>query len=142
MSEKEIKKISGLEDLEKISEKLKSSMECKTVISICSETACKACSADYVYASLEEELDKKIKENKVKAGGIIIKKTGCHGYCERGPVMVVNPGRTCYLDIKPEDAADIIDSIISNKIVERLLYKDEDGSSIEKESEIPFYKYQ
>jgi NADP-reducing hydrogenase subunit HndC len=117
-------------------------LEGKTVISICSETACKACASDYVYASLEEELHKNIKNNKVNAGDIIIKKTGCHGYCERGPVMVINPGQTCYLDVKPEDSGEIISSIINGKVVEKLLYKDENGSSIEKENEIPFYKYQ
>ena len=142
MSEKEIKKISGLGDLVKISENLRSALEGKTVISICSGTGCKAYSSDDVHGKIVEELQKKIKESKTSADNIVIKKTGCHGYCERGPIMVIHPGQTCYLGVKPEDAADIVENTISGQVVERLLYKDENGSSIEKENDIPFYKHQ
>ena len=78
------------------------------------------------------------------AGAVDIRRTGCHGFCERGPIIVIHPDEICYFQITPADVPDIIsETIREKKIIERLLYKDpEVNERIVKESEIPFYKHQ
>ncbi len=73
-----------------------------------------------------------------------IRKTGCHGFCERGPIIVIHPEGICYLQIKPEDVPEIVSQTIrEKKIVERLLYVEPStNEKIVHESEIPFYKNQ
>ncbi len=68
--------------------------------------------------------------------------TGCHGFCEKGPIIVIYPDETCYLKGKIEDVPEIVERTLNKEIVERLLYTEDDGTTIRKESEIPFYKYQ
>ena len=70
--------------------------------------------------------------------------TGCHGFCERGPVVVVDPGNIFYQNVKEADVPEIWqESVIGGRLVERLLYKEEDSQSVAKTSdEIPFYKAQ
>ena len=59
-----------------------------------------------------------------------------------GPIVVIYPQEICYLQVKKEDAPEIIEKILKGGVVERLLYKDKNGNSIVKESDIPFYKFQ
>ena len=78
------------------------------------------------------------------AGKIIVKSTGCHGFCEKEPTALILPEEICYVSVKPEDVPEIVSQTLAKgKIVERLLYEDPDsGQRIAKESEIPFYKSQ
>jgi NADH-quinone oxidoreductase subunit F len=70
-------------------------------------------------------------------------RTGCHGFCERGPIVVIFPEEICYLRVRPEDVPDIVSTtLIHDKIVDRLVYADGAGKGIVYESEIPFYKHQ
>jgi len=73
-----------------------------------------------------------------------IRKTGCHGFCERGPIIVIQPEETCYLRIEPKDVPEIVTQTIQEKkIIDRLLYTDPaTDRKITHESEIPFYKHQ
>ena len=73
-----------------------------------------------------------------------MRKTGCHGFCERGPIIVIHPEKICYFQIKPEDVPEIISRTIKDKeVIERLLYTDPaTNEKIIHESEIPFYKHQ
>jgi len=92
-----------------------------------------------VAASIQEEIEKQGLNAEVE-----FRRTGCHGFCERGPIIVIRPEEICYFQIKPEDVPEIISQTIKEKkIIERLLYTD--PSTKEKiihESEIPFYKNQ
>jgi (2Fe-2S) ferredoxin len=92
-----------------------------------------------VAASLEAEL-----QNKGLTDQVEIMKTGCHGYCERGPMSVIHPEEISYFQIQPEDAPEIVsETIQGKKVIDRLLYADpETKEHIVKESEIPFYKHQ
>jgi NADH-quinone oxidoreductase subunit F len=92
-----------------------------------------------VAAALEAEIARQGVADKVD-----IRKTGCHGYCERGPIIVIHPDMIAYFQIKPEDVPEIItETIVNNKIVERLLYVDpETKEKIIHEHDIPFYKNQ
>jgi NADH-quinone oxidoreductase subunit F len=75
---------------------------------------------------------------------IAIKTTGCHGYCENGPLVALQPQGILYLKVKPEDVTEIVEKTIrSGEIIERLIYEDKITSEMIAEySEIPFYKHQ
>ncbi len=111
----------------------------KPCITICSGSACHASSSKEVAASIEEEI---IKQG--LSGQVDIRKTGCHGFCERGPIIVIHPEKICYFQIKPEDVPEIIaQTIMEKKVIERLLYNNPaTNEKIVHESEIPFYKNQ
>jgi NADH-quinone oxidoreductase subunit F len=72
------------------------------------------------------------------------KGTGCPGFCEKGPIVVIYPEEICYLEVKPEDVAEIVSQTVKeNKVIERLLYVDSaTGEKAIHESDIPFYKNQ
>ncbi|KAF5437908.1 NADH-quinone oxidoreductase subunit F, partial [Candidatus Methanophagaceae archaeon] len=83
-----------------------------------------------------------IKNNGLE-GKVDVRRTGCHGFCERGPIVVIFPEEICYLGVKPEDASEIVSTTLKGKgLVDRLLYKDGNGEKVVHEGEIPFYKHQ
>jgi NADH:ubiquinone oxidoreductase subunit F (NADH-binding)/(2Fe-2S) ferredoxin/Pyruvate/2-oxoacid:ferredoxin oxidoreductase delta subunit len=107
----------------------------KTII-ICGGTGCKASRSQDVIDAINQELLAQEMNSLVD-----IRITGCHGFCEQGPIAVIEPGNIFYCHITPEDALDIVnETIINGKIIERLLYTDPvSGEKIRTESEIPFY---
>ena len=110
----------------------------KPCIAICSGTGCHAYGSEKVNTAFEDEIRKQGLE-----GEIDIRRTGCHGFCERGTLVVIYPGEICYTNVPPEDAAEIVQSVKENKVVDRLLYTNPTtGEKIAEESEIPFYKNQ
>ncbi len=111
----------------------------KPCITLCSGSACHASGSREVAASIEEEIQKQ-----GLGGAVDLRKTGCHGFCERGPIIVIHPEEICYFQIKPEDVPEIISQTIKEKkVVERLLYTDPGTQEkIVHEGDIPFYKYQ
>lgn len=70
-----------------------------------------------------------------------IKKTGCNGFCENGPMVTVLPDHITYYRVRPGDAEDILASL-GGSAVERLLYKDDDGKPVLAREENPFYSPQ
>jgi NADH-quinone oxidoreductase subunit F len=134
--------ITSKENLEKYREQIKAS-EKKDIPSvlICFGTGCHANGADEV----AEEFKKAISASGLKINvNIGFKTTGCHGYCENGPLVALKPKDILYLKVKPKDVAEIVEkSIKGDELVERLLYKDINTKQIiAKYQEIPFYKYQ
>ena len=111
----------------------------KTCITLCSGSACNASGSAEVAQALEVEIEKQ-----GLVGTVDIRKTGCHGFCERGPIIVNNPEGVCYLQITPEDVPEIIlETAKEKRVIDRLLYTDpESGERIVHESDIPFYKNQ
>jgi NADH-quinone oxidoreductase subunit F len=111
----------------------------KPCITLCSGSACHATGSGEVAASIEEEIKKQGLSAEVD-----IRKTGCHGFCERGPIIVIHPEEICYFQIEPKDVPEIVSQTIKEKkIIERLLYTDPNtNEKIIHESEIPFYKNQ
>ncbi|MFW5899746.1 MAG: NADH-ubiquinone oxidoreductase-F iron-sulfur binding region domain-containing protein [Desulfovermiculus sp.] len=110
-------------------------------IIVCHGTGCVANGSPKVAQALNSALQAANKTTQVVPG---IKKTGCHGFCSRGPLVIVNPYGYFYQKVGPKDAEDIVEqSILQEKPVERLLYKDpQSGEPILSEKEIPFYKLQ
>lgn len=72
------------------------------------------------------------------------KRTGCHGFCERGPLVVLRPAGVLYTKVKPRDVAEIVEkSVLGGEVIPRLLYKEPvSGKRIEHYREVPFYKHQ
>ncbi|MGQ9546228.1 MAG: NADH-ubiquinone oxidoreductase-F iron-sulfur binding region domain-containing protein [Dehalococcoidia bacterium] len=108
-------------------------------ITLCSGTACNACGSAEVAAVIEEEL-----QRQALTTAVDFRRTGCHGFCEKGPIVVIHPEGICYLQVEPKDIPEIIsETIKEKKVIERLLYTDPTtNEKIVYESDIPFYKNQ
>ena len=133
-------RINSPDELEKVRNEIISRRDPnKPCISICAGTGCLACGAAEVIAAFKEEIIKQGLEADVDTRG-----TGCPGFCERGPVLVIYPEEICYLQVKPEDVPEIITQTIKEKkVLERLLYLDPSTEKrVTRESEIPFYSNQ
>ncbi|GAB4248383.1 NADH-ubiquinone oxidoreductase-F iron-sulfur binding region domain-containing protein [Deferrisoma sp.] len=111
----------------------------KPVITLCAGSACHACGCNDVAEAMRLELRKQGLEDRV-----LLRLTGCHGFCERGPIVVLQPEGVAYFQITPADVPEIVEQEIKNGArVERLLYADPaSGDRIDHEHEIPFYKHQ
>ena len=111
----------------------------KPCIAICAGTSCLALGNDRVISAFEEEIKKQSLEAKVD-----IRATGCHGFCEKGPNVVIYPEEICYIEVTPEDVPEIVSqTIIGKKVIDRLIYIDPNtGEKAAHQSEIPFYKNQ
>lgn len=108
------------------------------MISVCSTTGCAASGAKAVLAAFQEELAKQGLDKQ-----IALKATGCHGFCERGPIVVIHPQQIFYQRVSAKDVPDIVQAVGNGQVVERLLYIDPlSGERITVEEEIPFYKRQ
>ena len=106
-------------------------------ILVCGGTGCESSNADLIYKNLQTEAKNFGVEDKVQ-----IVKTGCFGFCEKGPIVKVLPEDSFYVEVKPEDAKDIIaEQVVKGREVQRLLYNKE-KKSIEDVQEIQFYQKQ
>ena len=110
-----------------------------TWLAVCAGTGCRAYGAAELADALEEEIKNRGLDNKIG-----VRRTGCHGFCEKGPLFVVQPSDVCYQGVQTKDIPAILDKITTgNGDVEKLCFLDEEsGKRLEKLDEIPFYKYQ
>jgi NADH:ubiquinone oxidoreductase subunit F (NADH-binding)/(2Fe-2S) ferredoxin/Pyruvate/2-oxoacid:ferredoxin oxidoreductase delta subunit len=108
-------------------------------ISICAGAGCIASGADEVIKAFQEEIEKQDLSAKVDTKG-----TGCPGFCEQGPIVVIYPEEICYVQVQAKDVEQIVaETIKENKVVDRLLFKDPiTGEKAVRESDIIFYKSQ
>jgi NADH-quinone oxidoreductase subunit F len=108
-------------------------------VSVCLGTGCKAYPSAAVYDAFVREIKRHRLGRKVAVRG-----TGCHGFCERGPMAIILPERICYFQLQPEDVPEIVDrTLIHNEVVERLVFADHvTGTRIAHQHEIPFYRLQ
>ena len=135
-----ITKLNSKKDLEVLRKELtKKNRKDRPRITICGGTGCHAYGCTRVTDAFKNEVAKQGIANKVD-----IKITGCHGFCEKGPLVVIQPGDLLYQRVKPEDVPEILDKTITgNSIAERLLYTDPTtGRKIEHQQEVPFYQKQ
>lgn len=109
------------------------------IIRICTGTGCNARGA----AELVELFQKAAKESQENIS-VTEKSVGCHGLCELGPIVVIDPGNIFYNRVKVTDVEEIFrETVLSGNLIERLLYLDhETGEQKETEEDIPFYKFQ
>ncbi len=121
----------------------------KCRVLICAGTGCLAGGSGEIYERIKELIGDN-PEVEVHFGPEIahgdgpmeVKKSGCHGFCEMGPLMRIEPLGVLYTKVKLEDCEEIFEKTIKNgEIVDRLIYK-QNGVEYPKQEEIPFYKKQ
>ncbi|MDR2632176.1 MAG: 4Fe-4S binding protein [Treponema sp.] len=71
-----------------------------------------------------------------------LKKTGCNGFCENGPIVRILPEDISYYRVSTEDVPDIVAALKGSTVVERLLYTNEAGHKVHAQQENPFYAQQ
>jgi len=111
----------------------------KLCVTVCGGTGCHAYGCAKVSDAFREEIDKR-----GLADDVDIRITGCHGFCERGPIVVIYPKEIFYQSIKPEDVSEIVsETIVNGKILNKFLYTDPStNEEIVHDSDVPFYKRQ
>ncbi|MFH2115490.1 MAG: NAD(P)H-dependent oxidoreductase subunit E, partial [Spirochaetota bacterium] len=113
-------------------------MAYKQFILVCGGTGCESSKADDIFKELHAQADAQGVGDDVQ-----IVKTGCFGFCEKGPIVKVLPAESFYVEVKPSDAKEIIaEQIIKGREVNRLLYKDEHKKDRLKVEDIDFYQKQ
>jgi NADH-quinone oxidoreductase subunit F len=108
------------------------------IVGVCTDTGCRACDSAGVYEAFVREVAReKLRKVEVKA-------TGCHGFCEKGALVVIHPREILYTQVKPADVPEIVARTLKRgEVVERLLYLDPTaGARIEREGDIPYYRAQ
>ncbi|MFH1676286.1 MAG: NAD(P)H-dependent oxidoreductase subunit E, partial [bacterium] len=133
-------RLTSRDDLMRASNELKTALDgFERVISVCGGTGCKASGCQAVKEAVRKELRTRGLEGKVR---LLV--TGCHGFCQQGPIIVVRPGDIFYPKVKPERVPEIIErSVINGEAIEEYLYRDpKTKERIVKEGDIPFYKAQ
>ena len=91
----------------------------KRTVFICHGTGCVSMKSPEIKSAIDEEIEK------LELDDVEVKLTGCHGFCQRGPIVVVEPEGIFYSEVKTEDAAEIVHSHLQKgEPVERLFYKD------------------
>ncbi|NMD42811.1 MAG: NADH-quinone oxidoreductase subunit NuoF [Firmicutes bacterium] len=108
-------------------------------ITTCLGTGCHAYDSKALYNAFAGEL-----QSRGLVGRVELRGTGCHGFCEQGPIVVLFPEEICYCRVQPEDAAAIVtETVLGKKVIPDLLYRDPvSGRRYEREADIPFYKNQ
>ena len=111
----------------------------KMHVLVCGGTGCISSSSDKIIDNLNNIIKEKELSNDVK-----VIKTGCFGFCEKGPVVKILPDNTFYVEVKPEDAETIVkEHLIKGRKVERLLYKKPgEETTIEDSKNMDLYKKQ
>ncbi len=148
-------KINSFEELKKIYQEYKSSLDIrkatgiddfvceknnyKKEILICGGTGCKSAQSDLIKDNLEKEISKLGLEDEV-----YVSITGCFGFCEKGPIVKVTPDDVFYVHVTPEDAEEIINEhIVNGNVVQRLLYEEPTiKEKVKTQDEMTFYKKQ
>jgi NADH:ubiquinone oxidoreductase subunit F (NADH-binding)/(2Fe-2S) ferredoxin len=113
-------------------------MAYKQFILVCGGTGCESSKADDIFKELHAQADAQGVGDDVQ-----IVKTGCFGFCEKGPIVKVLPAESFYVEVKPGDAKEIIsEQIVKGREVSRLLYKDDHQKDRIKVEDIGFYQKQ
>ena len=142
-------RLASSEDLDRarrLSEERVANMSCR--ILICAGTGCLAGGSQKIYEKMCElcgnDPDAEIVfgEEVAHGGGTDIQKSGCHGFCEMGPLVRIEPYNYLYIKVKPEDCEEIYNTtVLGGKPVERLLYT-MNGVTYPAQEDIPFYARQ
>ena len=133
-------KVTSVNELEAIRTEILAGKDLdKPCIAVCGGPGCLANQCLEVRDAFVNEIAAKGLTDKVD-----VRTTGCHGFCECGPIALIYPQEIFYQGLSIDDIPEIIEeTIINNKTVDRLLYTDDEaGQLVETEGEVPFYKQQ
>ncbi|MBR2869891.1 MAG: NADH-quinone oxidoreductase subunit NuoF [Clostridia bacterium] len=141
--------LKSIEELRAFRQECKAAMDAegKRII-ICGGAGCVSKGANRVYDKLLALMkEKNVKfvlslEKEPHSDNVRLKKSGCHGFCEVGPLVRIEPQGWLYVKVKEEDCEEIIDkTIVKGECIERLAYT-ENGVVYKEQKEVPFYKKQ
>lgn len=105
-------------------------------LALCCGTGCSAGGSQRVADALQAEADRR-----GLGDTLHIKRTGCQGFCERGPMVVLRPEGIFYNNVEPEDALEIIEkTVLGGAVIDRLLFVDPaTKQKVQREQDISFY---
>ena len=110
----------------------------KKRIFLCGGTGCISSGSRKVHAAFEEELKKQLVDQNFE---LIF--TGCHGFCEQGPLVIIEPEDTFYCQVTSEDVPKLVQNLIEGTVYDNLLYQNpETKEKVKTRREVPFYKKQ
>jgi NADH-quinone oxidoreductase subunit F len=135
-----MKRIASIEELEELRERINQSRRPdQQRITVSDGTCCRAYGSLAVVRAFQEELQRQGLPDQVE-----VRATGCHGFCDIEPIVIIDPGGILYQRVKPDDVPEIIDHMMQNNgAVERLLHVDQaTGQRVTYEHEVPFYRKQ
>ena len=120
-----------------------------TSVLICAGTGCIAGGAMKIYDNIKAECESRgltvyvgLKHDSDEEKSLHVKMSGCHGFCEMGPLVHIEPMGVMYIHVRPEDCHEIIEkTVLGGQIIDRLVYK-LDGVAYPRQEDIPFYKKQ
>ena len=133
-----MKKISNAQALRRVQDDLKQNYDPnKKLVTICAGTGCRG----YGCIKVKEELEAEIAKQKMD---VDVRATGCFGFCEKGPLVVIHPEKIFYQQVKIKDVPDIISkTVATGEVLEKLLYRDpQSNETVMREEDVPFYKKQ
>ena len=109
------------------------------IVAVCGGTGCRAQRAMKVFEALCAEIDARGAD-----GTVTMRATGCHGFCERGPLVKLLPEGILYQHVKVADVVEIVErTLLGGEVLERLVWEDPvTGRRYSREEEIPFYRHQ
>ena len=110
-------------------------------ITVCGGTGCRVYGSEKVWNAFRDEIERQEVNATVEYD---VKVTGCHGFCEKGPLVVIHPQGILYTHVGAKDVPEIVSqTVVEGKTIERLLYEEpQTGEKIELEERIPFYRHQ
>ena len=111
----------------------------RTHLLVCAGTGCVSCGSFKIKDALEKEIRKRGLENEV-----LVVTTGCNGFCERGPILMVHPDGVFYQKLTPEDVPAVVsEHLLKGRPVKRLMYvPPAEKEPIPKMKDIEFFKHQ
>ena len=132
----------------KAQQALRRSKETPSVL-ICAGTGCIAGGALKIYENLKNECESRglpvyigLKHDSDEEKSLHIKMSGCHGFCEMGPLVHIEPMGIMYIHVKTEDCHEILEkTVLGGEIIDRLVYR-LNGVAYPRQEDIPFYKKQ
>ena len=127
---------------------LKQSEQVPAVL-ICAGTGCIAGGAMRIYENIKAECERRglavyvgLKHDTDEEKSLHVKMSGCHGFCEMGPLVHIEPMGIMYIHVTPEDCHEILErTVLGGEIIDRLVYH-LDGVAYPRQADIPFYKKQ
>ena len=136
----------SLEEIHKIREEKRKELDLRVNLKantrekhilVCHGTGCTSSKSPKIIENFRHILKEKGIEN------VKVIQTGCFGLCAKGPIVIIRPEDVFYAHVSPDDCEEIINThIVEGKIVERLLCKDIDDSTVKQLDELTFYKKQ
>ena len=143
-------KLNSLEEFKALQEKCIKARECeKRKVLVCCGTGCAAGGNLKVYEELQNQMallgvKYEVKLNLSDCAGEAtgVKKSGCHGFCEMGPLVRIEPEGWLYTKVRTDDVREIVEkTLIGGEFIERLGYH-QNGELYKRQEDIPFYKKQ